>query len=315
MLCEPVCDIANSFSQAAAKVVLDEASQRATSNTSRIFSQELFASSFAPAIGVDTLSSNDLSVLLTHLARDRSAISFSPQTQTVKFKSPSEPEPSPITPEDTNIASIRTLISTIEPQIQQLTARLSELDKTAKDSVANKNLIAARSALRSKKLTDTKLQQRTTTLTQLEDVYAKIEQAADQVEMVRIMETSSQTLRSLNAQTGGVEKVQDVMEGLREQMMDVDEIGQAVNEASAGQVDEGEVEDELQAMENLEREKIEAAAKKEREAKEAREAEVEAEKTRQRLAELDTPEKKLEELPTKPAEESSNREMETEHSA
>lgn len=206
------------------------------------------------------------------------------------------------------------MISSIEPQIEHLTARLSELDRTAKEAVADKNLIAARSALRSKKLTGTKLQQRITTHTQLEDVYAKIEQAADQVEMVRIMETSSRTLRSLNEKTGGVENVQDVMEGLKEQMMDVDEIGQAVNEVSAGDVDEGEVEDELEAMENVEKEKIEAAERKEREAREAKEAEAQAEETRRRLAELDTPGAKQEEIPTKTAEPALDRDMETERS-
>lgn len=280
----------------------------ATSNTSRIFSKELFSSTFAPAIGVDTLSNNDLSVLSTHLARDRSAIAFSSTNHTVKFKSPSELEPSPITPEDANIASIRALISSIEPQIQHLTERLSEFEKAAKEAVAKKNLIAARSALRSKKLTDTKLQQRITTLTQLEDVYAKIEQAADQAEMVRIMELSSQTLGSLNKKTGGVERVQDVMEELRNQMMDVDDVTAVINEESAGKVDEGEVEDELVTMENLEREKVEAAERKEREAKEAKEAE----ETKRRLAELDTPGEKHQETTPKSAEPAPNKEMETE---
>jgi charged multivesicular body protein 7 len=292
---------------------LDEASRVATSNTSRIFSEELFASIFAPTIGVDKLSSNDLSVLLTHLARDRSAIAFSPTSHTVKFKSPSEQEPSSITPEDANIASLRALIASIEPQIQQLTARLSELDTAAKEAVAKKHLIAARSALRSKKLTDTKLQQRITTLTQLEDVYAKIEQAADQVEMVRIMELSSQTLGSLNKKTGGVERVQDVMDELRSQMMDVDDVTAVINEESAGKVDEGEVEDELEAMENVEREKVEAAERKEREAKEAKEAELQAEETKRRLAELDTLGEKQEEATLKSAEPvpSNEREAET----
>jgi charged multivesicular body protein 7 len=287
---------------------LDEASRVATSNTSRIFSTELFASTFAPAIGVDTLSSNDLSVLLTHLARDRSAIAFSPKDHTIKFKSPSEQEPSPITPEDANIASIRALIASIEPQIEQLIARLSELETSAKEAVAKKNLIAARSALRSKKLTDTKLQQRIATLTQLEDVYAKIEQAADQVEMVRIMEISSQTLGSLNKQTGGVERVQDVMEELKSQMMDVDDVTAVINEESAGKIDEGEVEDELEAMENVEREKVEAAERKEREAKEAKEAE----ETKRRLAELDTLGEKQEEATPNSAEPAPGREKEAE---
>jgi len=257
---------------------------------------------------VDTLSSNDLSVLLTHLARDRSAIAFSPTNHTVKLKSPSEQEPSPITPEDANIASIRALIASIEPQIEQLTARLSELEAAAKEAVAIKNLIAARSALRSKKLTDTKLQQRISTLTQLEDVYAKIEQAADQVEMVRIMEMSSQTLGSLNKQTGGVERVQDVMEELRSQMMDVDEVTAVINEESAGKIDEGELEDELEAMENVEREKVEAAERKEREAKEAKDAE----ETKRRLAELDTVGEKKEEVTAESAESAPSREKEAE---
>lgn len=288
---------------------MDEAARTATSKTSRIFSQELFASTFAPSLGMDELSNNDLSVLLTHLARDRSAISFSFKDQTIKFKSPTESEPSPITTEDTNIASIRTLMASLEPQIQLLTARISELDRTAKEAVAKKNLIAAKFALRQKKLADTKLQQRTATLAQLEDVYARIEQAADQMEMVRVMEASSQTLRSLNEKTGGLEEVQEVMEGLREQMMDVDEIGQTLNEASMGAVDEGEVEDELEALENVEREKVEAVERKEREAKEAKEAELQAEETKRRLAELDSLGEKH---TSKSGEAAQSREMETE---
>lgn len=291
---------------------MDEASRTSTSNTSRIFSQELFASTFASCIGVESFSSNDLSVLLIHLARDRSAIAFSPDTHTIKFKSPAEPEPSPITPEDVNIASIRALISSIEPQIEQLTARISELERTAKEAVAKKNLTSAKTALRSKKLVDTKLQQRTATLTQLEEVYAKIEQAADQVEMVRVMEASSQTLRSLNKQTGGVERVQDVMDGLREETMNVEEIGRIVNEGSAGEVDEGEVEDELEELERMEREKVEEAEKKEREAKKAKDDEVQAEETRRRLAELDQLGEKPHDLNADPAEAAKAREMETE---
>lgn len=186
-------------------------------------------------------------------------------------------------------------MSSLEPQIEQLTARVAELDSKAREAVTNKQLTTAKATLRSKKLADTKLQQRTATLSQLEEVYAKIEQAADQVEVVRVMEASSQTLKSLNKQTGGVEKVQDVMDGLKEEMMNADEIGQAINEVSAGEIDEGEVDDELEALEKMEREKLEEAERQEREKREEVEREErerveaeEAEKTRQRLAELDT---------------------------
>lgn len=274
---------ADSFIQAAAKAVQDRASKIATSYTSRIFSKDLFISSFASALGSESISQSDLSVLLTHLSRDKTALTCSAATGTIKFKAASETEPSSITEEDASIASIRSLMASLEPQIELLISRVSELDKKAREAVTNKQATTAKAALRSKKLADTKLQQRTATLSQLEEVYAKIEQAADQVEIVRVMQASSQTLKSLNKQTGGVEKVQDVMDGLKDEMASADEIGQAINEVSAGEIDEGEVDDELEALEKVEREKQEEIERRERERKEAEEAE----KTRQRLAELD----------------------------
>jgi len=230
------------------------------------------------------MSQGDTAVLLIHLARDQTAIAYDPSSGTIKFRAPGETAPAVIEQEDITIASLRTLITSLEPQIQQLMQRVTELDAKAREAVANKQLTTAKTALRQKKLAETKLQQRTATLTQVEEVYAKIEQAADQVEMVRVMEASSQTLRSLNQKTGGAEKVQDVMEGLKEEMMNADEVQNAINEVSAGAVDEVEVEDELEALEKAERAKLEEAERKERERKEA----AEAEETRKRLAELES---------------------------
>ncbi|KAK4895381.1 hypothetical protein LTR27_006445 [Elasticomyces elasticus] len=267
----------------AAKAVLDQASRTATSNTSRVFSQDLFNATFSSATGVESLSQKDTTVLLTHLVRDRTAIAYDTSSGTIKFKAPADISVPTIEQEDVTIASLRTLITTLEPEIEQLTQRISELDAKARQAVTQKQLITARTTLRQKKLAETKLQQRTATLMQTEEVYAKIEQAADQVEMVRVMEASSQTLKSLNQKTGGVERVQDVMEGLRDEMANTEEIQSAINEVSVGAVDEGEVEDELEAMERAEREVVE---RRERVAREAMEKE-EAERTRVRLAELE----------------------------
>ncbi|KAK4494156.1 hypothetical protein PRZ48_014454 [Zasmidium cellare] len=274
----------------AAKRVIDEADQIATSNTSRVFSKAIFNKAFAKEVGVDKLSQRDLDVLLLHLRRDRNAVAYDAVSGVVKFKAPGEAKPASITNEDKSIAALRTLISTTEPQIEQLTARIAQLDITARTAVANKQVSAAKTALRQKKLADTTLQQRTATLAQLEDVYAKIEQAADQVEIVKVMEASGQTLKSLNAQTGGVEKVQDVMDGLKDEMMNVDEIGQAINDVSAGEMDDVEVENELEALEKAEKEKLEAKERAEREKREAEEAE----KTKARLAELENVGKEVE---------------------
>ncbi|KAK3069974.1 hypothetical protein LTR53_011260 [Teratosphaeriaceae sp. CCFEE 6253] len=269
--------------EAAAGSVLDQASKTATSNASRIFSRDLFISTFSPAVGVEHLSTNDAAVLLTYLTRDRAAIAYDAASSTIKFKTPSETSPATIEQEDITIASLRSLIASLEPQIEELTKRISELETKARNAVTHKQLVTAKTALRQKKLAATRLQQRTATLMQTEEVFAKIEQAADQVDMVRIMAASSHTLRALNQKTGGVERVQGVVEGLKDEMASADEIQQAINDASAGTVDEGEVEDELAALESAEREKVEAVERKAREKADAEEAET----TRRRLAELD----------------------------
>ena len=136
----------------------------------------------------------------------------------------------------------------------------------------NKNRISAVSAIRSKKIVEQNLSQRLNTLAQLEEVYLKIEQAAGQVEIVQVMEASAGVLRGLHAQVGGVERVEDVVEELREEMTKVNEVGSIINEAGPV-IDEDEIDDELEAL-----------AKSDREAEE----EKEAEETRRKLAELDS---------------------------
>lgn len=145
------------------------------------------------------------------------------------------------------------------------------MNTNAKTSLNNKNRVSALSALKSKKTAEHNLKQRSDTLNQLEEVYNKIEQAADQVDIVRVMQASTSVLRSLHAQTGGVETVENVVDNLREEMSKVDEVGTIINEAGPV-VDEGEIDDELEALEK----------------QEAREkGEKEAEETRERLAQLE----------------------------
>lgn len=88
-------------------------------------------------------------------------------------------------------------------------------------------------------------------MAQLEGVYSKIEQAADQVAVVRAMEASTGVLQNLHAQVGGIEKVEDVIEGLRNEMSKVDDIGSVI-EAGAqldSVVDERAVDEELESLE------------------------------------------------------------------
>ena len=90
------------------------------------------------------------------------------------------------------------------------------------------------------------------TLHQLEDVYSKIGQAADQVAIVRVMEASTGVLQKLHAQAGGVDHVEDLAERLRDEMSKVDETNTAMEAANSGisLIDEDAVEEELQIMES-----------------------------------------------------------------
>jgi charged multivesicular body protein 7 len=249
--------------------------------TDRVVSRETFSKELAGGMGDGEgagLSEQDVEVLLRFLEREKQAICY--DERVVKFKAPFASRPEPITHQDFTIVSLKTLLSSLTSQCDTLSKRISSFTATTSAAIKSSNRISALSALRSKKLAEKNLKQRADTLAQLEEVYTKIEQAVDQVEIVRVMEASAGVLRGMNKEVGGVERVEDVIEELREEMSKVDEVGQIINEPMGAreQVDEGEIDDELEAMEREEREK---QAKKVREREER-----EAQRTRTRLEEI-----------------------------
>ena len=103
------------------------------------------------------------------------------------------------------------------------------------------------------------------------------------------LETSSTVLKGLNKQIGGVERVDNVMDTLREEMEKTREVQGVLNEGLLGSVEqgvvEGEVDEEFDRMEREERERDERAENVERE----REEEKGAQRTRERLAGIEGP--------------------------
>ncbi|KAF2497075.1 hypothetical protein BU16DRAFT_349006 [Lophium mytilinum] len=267
--------------EAAASNVLKQMSSR-KSNVDLVFSRSTFATEFANTLDSShALTQVDLNILLTHLARDKQSVSF--DSKTVKFKQDSHTLPSPITHQDATIANLRDLISSMNTQIPPLTARIATLDATARAAVASKTMTAAKSALRSKKLAEATLVRRTDTLAQLEEVFAKIEQAADQVEIIKVMEASSTVLKGLNKEIGGAEGVEGVVDALKEEMSKVDEVSGIINEVGQeGVVDETEVDEEFETREKREQEeaeqtrvRLEELEKLDQERKEKKRAETE----------------------------------------
>lgn len=265
-----------------------------TTRVEKIYSKDIFCKELADSLHETSqpLSSTDLDILLKYLARDKQLIAY--DKQTIKILTPGSREPPSITAEDTALASLKSLIANLHTQNDALSNKITSLATSARDAVTNKNLASARSLLRSKKLAEKTLERRTATLAQLEEVYASIEQAADQVEFVHIMEVSTGVLRGLNGEVGGVERVDRVVENLRVEMEKVDEVGEVVGEIGRERIDEGELGDELEVMEREEREKVEKKERAEREAKEQKEK---AEKEEKEKKEAEETRRKLDALP------------------
>ncbi|KAF4125368.1 charged multivesicular body protein 7 [Geosmithia morbida] len=228
----------------------------------RVFTRKQFQQVFVSRS--KTLSDQDMDLFLLFLSRDKGMIAY--DGQTLRFKDSSNPSPT-ITEQDTTVASIKDLSATLRHQVDLLNDRVDDLEIKAKTAVARKNRVAALAALKSKKQTESTLASRYATLAQLEAVSVKIEQAADHVTLVKVMESSTGVLRDLNAQIGGAERVDGVMDSLREKMADTDEIAGILADSNVA-VDEDELDDELDAMEAQEK----AARREEEDEKDAREA-------------------------------------------
>lgn len=267
--------------EAASKAVLEQTAGL-TSRFERTFSKIQFQAEFKDSIlKGQQLSETDMEVLLRFMSRDQGVIVY--DGKTVKIRNPDDRE-STITEEDETIASLRELAEYLSHQTTVLNNKIEELTTTAKDAVARKNRVTAMAALKSKKRAETSLQQRYATLGQIEEVSAKIEQASDNVQLVKVMGASTEVLKILNAQVGGAERVEEVVDHMREQIGQADEINNILAEQGPV-VDEDELDDELEAMlleqtgkeDELKRSRQEAAEQKE------------AEGIARRLADLDTP--------------------------
>lgn len=264
--------------EAASKALLEQTAGL-SSRFETTFSKVQFQAEFKDSIlKGQRLSETDVEVLLKFMSRDQGLLLYNGKT--VKIKSPGAQETA-ITAEDETIASLKELIESLDHQTAVLDTKIEELTITAKEAVIKKNRVSALAALKSKKRAETSLQQRFATLSQLEEVAAKIELASDNVQLVKVMGASSEVLKNLNAQVGGAEGVEEVVDHLREQMGQADEVSSILAEQGPV-VDEDEIDDELEALEEEERGKQEAIERAE-EAGRRREEE----ETARRLAELD----------------------------
>jgi charged multivesicular body protein 7 len=254
---------------------LAEHSSSAASLLDRAYTKHHFHKTFSETlVEGKRLSERDMEVLLKYASRDKGLLSY--DGKTIKLESPDSKEGAHgVTEEVAAMASIKELIDDLRSQTGLMEKRVEDLTVKAKEHVARKNRVSALALLKSKKLTEASLEKRHATLSQLEQVADKLQVASDQVQLVKVMESSTVVLQNLNKQVGGVERVEQTIDSLREQMGEVDEVGNVL--ATAGSdaiiVDEMDIDDELAELEAAERLKSEEAKAAAEAAKEAQEAE------------------------------------------
>ncbi|KAG8628243.1 hypothetical protein KVT40_004116 [Elsinoe batatas] len=238
------------------------------------------------------MSGRDMAVLLKYLERDKGVLTFSEGCVKVNGSKGREE----VTREDEGIANMKGLIEDLGKQVEDLTERVEKLNMEARAAVKEGQNIKAKRVLRGKKAAEGMLEERGRMLETLETTWRSIEVAGDNVAIVQAMKEGRDILRSLNDKVGGTEAVEDVMQGLREQMDVTEDVTSVINEGAASNIDEGEVDDELEALEREEREKNEAKERAQREVIEAeRRAQTEAkdqaeqEALRKRLEGIDVP--------------------------
>ncbi|KAM0516112.1 hypothetical protein ACHAPE_005735 [Trichoderma viride] len=245
---------------------LGETIAERTSRYDRVFTQAQFQTLFESVLAKDQrLSETDFDVLLKFLSRDKDMIEYNGNTVRIRGAG----EERGITEEDASIASIKELMDSLEHQVDLLDKRIGELDQEAKNAVLRKNRVTALAALKSKKRAESSLSTRYATLSQLEEVASRLQQASDQVQLVKVMESSASALQSLNAQIGGSERVGATMDHLREQMSATDELTAILSEPTGDVVDEGEIDDELEALEMEQKKEEEEKQRRKEEAREA----------------------------------------------
>ncbi|KAK3901025.1 hypothetical protein C8A05DRAFT_35310 [Staphylotrichum tortipilum] len=240
----------------------------------RTFSKAHFYRTFnAHLLDNKHLSETDMDVLLRFLSRDKHALLYDGTTVKIPTTAATATPADQITPDDTSIAQLKELLASLTHQTALLSARIDALSSEAAAAVSKNNRVAALAALRARKLTSATLAARFESVHQLEQVAGQIEQAADNVRMAQVMEASAAALEGLNAKLGGVERVEEVVGRLREQMEAVDEVGRILAEEGAGVVvDEGEIDEELEAMEGEKRKKEEGERQREEEVRRRLEA-------------------------------------------
>lgn len=160
------------------------------------------------------------------------------------------------------IIELREHILTLGKKRDHLEQQMADQDSLARKYVASKQTALAKSALKRKKGYETNLVKVENQIETLTTQLDSIEGANLNLETMKAMKQGAKVMKQMHGEYN-VDKVEDTMEEIREQVELADEISEAISRpVGAEYIDEDELEEELAALEQEEQEKHEVPVQK-----------------------------------------------------
>ncbi|KAF0972658.1 hypothetical protein FDP41_008907 [Naegleria fowleri] len=148
-------------------------------------------------------------------------------------------------------------ISLLEKRKKLLEKKMEQETEKAKDFMKKGDKSSAMTCLKRKKQYEVQVQRLDQQIMNNEQMKLTLENAATDIETLKAQQQAAKTMKQVFKETGGIDKVQDVMDEIQDTMATANELGDALaQDLGTGQIiDEGELEDELDMMEQEELDK------------------------------------------------------------
>ncbi|KAJ6597081.1 Snf7-domain-containing protein [Mycena vulgaris] len=245
-----------SLVDAAANTILAKQSDKAGGADDALYSFEGFKKKFASVLSptLGALSDGDAKILLRFLERDRRAVIV--DKDVIKFFEPENASGvREITAVDRSILELQEAVQNLHAQVAEFQRKIDEYTQKASAALQQKHKPVALTYLRSRKQFEDVLRKRLGSLETLEGTLISVKTAAGDVEIMKLYESSTATLRSIlshpSLHKDSIDKTMDAMAEANADAKEVDEairIGGDVALGIDAAFDDAEFEEELKRL-------------------------------------------------------------------
>lgn len=175
------------------------------------------------------LDPRDMTILLRHLERDSPSLAHSGDVIRLYPDSTStRTRIEPITETDMAISQVKSTLAQQQRQLDLLTANVEECKRQIASALAHSQKTLALSALRSKRTMEASLSKTLEMHHQLTTLLHGIDDAASHLGIIQAMKSGSAALSGILRQIGSIDSVDNLMDGVRQQLDETAEIGDSI---------------------------------------------------------------------------------------